>query len=511
MGNILEGIKMALSINGLLLNIVGVFVGIIFGAVPGLSSIMAIALFLPFTFGMSSASSMSLLIGLYIGSVSGGLISAILLNISGTANSIATTFEGYPMAKKGEGGKAISNGIIFSFLGGLFSMIILFFVSPILSDIAIQFTPFDYFAIVIFSLTMMVSLSGGSILKGLMSGLLGMTFTFVGMAPIDAVPRFTFGSTALLGGFSLLPFMLGTFAVTEVIALAETVGHEMKGEIISNKLDNLRISFDDIKSQFKNFIRSSFIGTGIGILPGIGGGVANLLAYSVAKNRSKHPEEFGTGILDGIVASESANNASIGGAMIPLLSLGIPGDATTALLIGGFIIHGVTPGPLLIMQQPTLVYSIFATLIIANIIMLILEFASLRLFIKLFNIQKAILLPVILTICVVGAFGNNNRVFDVILMFIFGIIAYFLKKFEYPIAPMVIGFILSPLLESNFRRALMYSNGDLVAFISKPLPVIMFIISIISLFFPLIKNHREKARKIKEYHSQKEIVGSNCK
>lgn len=511
MGNILEGIKMALSINGLLLNIVGVFVGIIFGAVPGLSSIMAIALFLPFTFGMSSASSMSLLIGLYIGSVSGGLISAILLNIPGTANSIATTFEGYPMAKKGEGGKAISNGIIFSFLGGLFSMIILFFVSPILSDIAIQFTPFDYFAIVIFSLTMMASLSGGSILKGLMSGLLGMTFTFVGMAPIDAVPRFTFGSTALLGGFSLLPFMLGTFAVTEVIALAETVGHEMKGEIISNKLDNLRISFDDIKSQFKNFIRSSFIGTGIGILPGIGGGVANLLAYSVAKNRSKHPEKFGTGILDGIVASESANNASIGGAMIPLLSLGIPGDATTALLIGGFIIHGVTPGPLLIMQQPTLVYSIFATLIIANIIMLILEFASLRLFIKLFNIQKAILLPVILTICVVGAFGNNNRVFDVILMFIFGIIAYFLKKFEYPIAPMVIGFILSPLLESNFRRALMYSNGDLVAFISKPLPVIMFIISIISLFFPLIKNHREKARKIKEYHSQKEIVGSNCK
>lgn len=478
MGNILEGIKMALSINGLLLNIVGVFVGIIFGAVPGLSSIMAIALFLPFTFGMSSASSMSLLIGLYIGSVSGGLISAILLNIPGTANSIATTFEGYPMAKKGEGGKAISNGIIFSFLGGLFSMIILFFVSPILSDIAIQFTPFDYFAIVIFSLTMMASLSGGSILKGLMSGLLGMTFTFVGMAPIDVVPRFTFGSTALLGGFSLLPFMLGTFAVTEVIALAETVGHEMKGEIISNKLDNLRISFDDIKSQFKNFIRSSFIGTGI---------------------------------LDGIVASESANNASIGGAMIPLLSLGIPGDATTALLIGGFIIHGVTPGPLLIMQQPTLVYSIFATLIIANIIMLILEFASLRLFIKLFNIQKAILLPVILTICVVGAFGNNNRVFDVILMFIFGIIAYFLKKFEYPIAPMVIGFILSPLLESNFRRALMYSNGDLVAFISKPLPVIMFIISIISLFFPLIKNHREKARKIKEYHSQKEIVGSNCK
>lgn len=484
------GFSAILSLKILFLIFTGVAVGIIFGAIPGLTATMAVALMLPVTFGMGPIEGMTLLIALYVGGISGGLISAILLKIPGTPASIATTFDGYPLAAKGEAGKALGVGIVFSFLGGLFSFLILFFIAPPLADVALKFGPFELFAIAIFSLTMIASLSGKSLSRGFASGLIGMSLALVGSAPIDALPRFTFGLHALDKGFDLLPALIGLFAITEILNSAETDLNMKDAQIADFKLKGFGFSLAEFKSQMGNFIRSSLIGTGIGILPGIGGGVSNILSYSAAKNSSKNPEKFGTGIIDGIVASESANNASIGGALVPLLTLGIPGDTVTAMLLGGLIIQGITPGPLLFQSNGDVVYAIFAALIVANIAMLGLEFFGLRAFVRLLKIPKHYLLPVIVSLTVVGAYGVNNRVFDVATILIFGIIGYVMEKFKFPLAPIILGFILGPIVETNLRRGLMFSEGSFLPFITSPIAAVFLIVALYSAVSSVIKNHK---------------------
>ncbi|MBS1483367.1 MAG: tripartite tricarboxylate transporter permease, partial [Clostridium sp.] len=309
----------------LVLIILGVFTGIVFGAIPGLTSAMAITLFLPVTYSLPTIEGITLLIALYVGGISGGLISAILLQIPGTPSSLATCFDGHPMARKGEAGRAISVGIVASFLGTLISWFGLVLISPALAKVAIKFSMPEYFAVALFSLSTVSTLVKGSPVKGLMACLFGILISTIGQAPVDGAPRFTFDNTQLLGGISTLPILLGFFAVAEVLAASEKVGREEKMIIGSlTGIPKLRDTFRDIFSKPVNLIRSSVIGLGIGILPGIGGGTSNIISYSVAQSSSKHPEEFGTGIPDGIVASEAANNASIGGALIPLLTLGIP-------------------------------------------------------------------------------------------------------------------------------------------------------------------------------------------
>ncbi len=476
-----------MTFQNILLIIMGVAIGIVFGSIPGLSATMAVALCLPITFALPVIPSMSLLIGLYLGGISGGLISAILLKIPGTPASIATTFDGHPMAQKGEAGKALSLGIIFSFLGGLFSIFVLIFVSPPLAQIAIRFTPFDYFSVILFSLTMMAGLSGKSLVKGLLSGMLGMTFAFIGGAPIDGLPRFTMGIKELEGGFNLLPTLIGIFAISEILKAGEETKMYKAATKTVTKVGGLYVSFKEIVSQTGNFLRSSVIGTAIGILPGIGGGISNLISYTVAQKQSKYPEKFGTGIKDGIVASETANNASIGGAMVPLLSLGIPGDTVTAMLIGALMIQGISPGPLMFQTQGELVYSIFAALLIANVVMLILMLGGLKIFVKLLEIPKEILLPLIFAVCIIGAFGVNNRLFDVLTVLIFGVIGYIMQKFDYPLAPIILGFILGPLLEENLRRGLMFSGGELLPFITNPISAFFLVMTAVSIFLSIKK------------------------
>lgn len=472
-----------------LLITLGVAVGIVFGAVPGLSATMAIALCLPLTYSMGPGPGLALLVALFVGATSGGLISAILLNIPGTPASIATTFDGWPLMKKGLGVKALGVGVVFSFLGTIFSIAVLMFIAPILAELALSFGPHEYFSIAIFSLTLIATLSTGSLVKGLFAGALGFAFSTVGIAPVEAIRRFTFDLPSLNGGFAMLTVMIGMFAVAEVLKFAESarLSHRARPQHISMKgVKGFGFSIKEFVGQLPNATRSSVIGLGIGILPGIGAGTSNIVSYIVAKKRSKTPEEFGKGKIDGVVASETANNAGIGGAMIPLLTLGIPGDTTTAVMLGGFMIHGLQPGPLLFISQAPLVYSIFAALIVASVLMLVLEFYGLRMFIKLLAVPKHILLPIILVLCVVGAFGLNSRIFDVWAVLLFGLLGYGFVKAGLPIAPFIIGFILGPMAETNLRRGLMLSDGNFGGFLTNPISAGFLILAAASIFWHLV-------------------------
>ncbi|MCI8648836.1 MAG: Tat pathway signal protein [Anaerotruncus sp.] len=470
--------------------LVGVIIGIVFGAMPGLSTTMAVALFLPVTYGLESTAAMALLMGLYIGAISGGLVSAILLKIPGTPSSVATCWDGHPMAANGQAIKALGAGVVFSFLGSVISIVALMFISPPLARLATTFGFYEYFSIALFSLTMIASLSSGAVKKGVFSGVLGFMFATVGIAPIDATQRFTFGQPALMGGFQQLPVLIGLFAVSEMLAAVRVAKFDQEAQVTTPDLTGVKgfgFSMREFFTQLPNMLRSALIGIGIGILPGIGGGTSNILSYTIAKNQSKHPEAFGTGILDGIVASETANNASVGGAMIPLLTLGIPGDTVTAMLLGGLMMHGLTPGPLLFTKSAELVYSIFASLMVASILMLVVEFYGLRIFARLLNIPKYILLPLVFMLCVIGAYGNSSRIFDVYAILIFGVIGYLFSVFKIPAAPFILGFILGPMAETNLRRGLQLSRGSYLPFLTHPISCLFLIIAFLCLALNIYK------------------------
>lgn len=486
----------------LMLICLGVCVGIIFGSIPGLSATMAVVLFLPLSFGLEPANGISLLIGLYMGGISGGLISAILLKIPGTPSSIATVLDGGPMADKGEAGKALGVGILYSAIGSLISIIALIYISPYLAALTLKFTPVEYFAIAIFSLSIIASLSGDSLVKGLLAGLLGIGFSLVGMAPIDAISRFTFGSFDLMGGFNIIVLLVGVFAVTDIIMAG--LGRKHLDDAYQKKPYHLKgfgITLKEFKEQFGNMIRSSLIGIVIGILPGIGGNVAGLLSYTATKNASKHPEKFGTGIIDGVIASETSNNAVIGGSLIPLLTMGIPGNTVAAVLLGGLTIHGINPGPLIFQKSGVYVYGIFFALIVATFAMLVFERGALPVFVKLLDVPKHILLPIVMVCCTVGAFSSSSRVFDVWCILGFGVLGVVMKYFKIPSTPLIIGFILGPMTEENLRRALQASAGNISVFFTRPISLGFLVAGFLFVAYILYnkyKNHGENTLGEKE-------------
>lgn len=471
----------------------GMFIGIIFGSVPGLSATMALALFLPVTYSMSPVNAIVLLISLYIGGISGGLISAILTGIPGTPSSVATCFDGYPLTKKGHGTKALGVGIVFSFMGTVFSTVILIFLAPGLANVAIQFGAYEYFAVALFSLSMMTGLSGDNIFKGIISGIMGCMFATVGMDSIGAVKRYTFGSDSLVNGFDVLPVLIGLFAISEIIIRAENAKFEKQSKDVKVDIKGIKgfgFSVKEFISQIKNFFICSTIGTGIGILPGIGGGAANVMAYSVSKAQSKHPEKYGTGVIDGVVASEASNNAAIGGALVPLLALGIPGDTVTAMLLGGLTLHGITPGPLMFTTNVDIVYAVFVTMIIGSIVMLFMEFYGLRAFAAILGVPKYYLLPGIFLFCIIGAYGARNNFFDVWAVLLFGVVGYLFNKLKIPSAPFILGFIIGPLAETNLRRGIMFASGDFLVFFKQPIALLFFVMTAVSLGFSIRKQIR---------------------
>lgn len=353
---------------------VGTLIGTIFGAIPGLTATMAVTICLPMTFAMSDSRAIALLMALYIGGISGGLVSSILLNIPGTPASMVTAFDGAPMARKGEGAKALGTGIFFSFLGTIFGLIALIIIAPYLAAVAIKFGAFEYCALSIFSLSLVISLAGKDMVKGLAAALLGVMFSTFGISTFDSIVRYDFGSVNMQSGFQQLVVLIGLYAIPEVVGVAQKVVKPkviMQQNTTVDKIHGLGFTWQEFKSQIGNFFIAAGIGTGIGILPGIGGGTAGIMSYTTIKNRSKTPEKFGTGIMDGVVASETANNAAIGGAMIPLLTLGIPGDGITAILLGSLIIHGIAPGPLIFEKSGALMYSIYLIIGLSSLFMMI--------------------------------------------------------------------------------------------------------------------------------------------
>ena len=434
----------------------GTLVGVIFGAIPGLTATMAVTIFLPMTYAMTDSRAIALLMALYIGGISGGLISSILLNIPGTPASMVTAFDGAPMARKGEAGKALGMGIFYSFLGTIFGLLALMLISPYLAGIALKFSPFEYCALAIFSLSLVIGLTGKDMLKGLGSALLGVMMATIGISKFDSVLRYDFGSVNMQSGFTQLVVLIGLYAIPEVVGVAMQV-HRPKASFTANaSIDHIKglgFGLKDFTAQIKNFLIAAGIGTGIGILPGIGGGTAGIMSYTTIKNVSKYPEKFGTGIPDGVVASETANNAAIGGAMIPLLTLGIPGDGITAILLGSLIIHGVAPGPTIFEKSGALMYSIYAVIALSSLFMMIMMYVGLKGFVKVLSVPKNYLMPIILAMCCVGAFGSANRVFDVWCLLGFGLVAVLIKALDMPAMPVAIGFILGPIFEEYLRRA----------------------------------------------------------
>lgn len=483
----------------LFLILIGVIVGLIFGAIPGLSAFTALALMLPLTFTMTPINGLSFLIAVYVGGVTGGLISAILLGIPGTPSSIATVFDGYPMAKRGEAGKALGVGITYSFIGGFASVIALILFGPAIAKVAIKFSPYEYVAVILFALTTVSSLASGNLVKGLIGTLLGVSLAFVGVDRLTAYTRFTFGNGDLDAGFSLVPLLIGIFAVSQILEVAEAKKVKLSLDKIQNfKIKGLGFSFKEFKGQGKNAFVSGFIGLVIGILPGIGGNVSNLLSYAAVKKRSKYPEKFGTGIIDGIVASETSNNASIGGAMLILMTLGIPGDNATAMVLAGFLNHGIAPGPLLFQSNADLVYMIFAALLLANVVMFITTYGGLKFFVKVLSVPKSILLPIVIVFCFIGSYSANSRIFDIILMVVFGFLGYVLNKFKFPTAPLVVGFILAPMLEEQLRRSMMRTSGSMIPILTSPIALTFLIATVVMIIFSFISEKKEANKALFE-------------
>ncbi len=471
----------------------GTMIGIIFGSIPGLSATMAVVLFLPLTFSMEPTTGLALLVGLYMGGISGGLISAILLKIPGTPSSISTVFDGGPMADKGEAGRALGVGILSSAIGSLLGIFALMFISPALAKVCLLFGATEYFAVSVFSLTIIASLSGKDMLKGLLSGLFGIAIAMVGMAPIDATTRFTFGNYQLMSGFDITVLLIGVFAVTDIIAAGfERRDLSKEAEKKKYHLRGYGMSVKEFVTMIPNFLISSLIGIGIGILPGIGGSTGGLLAYTAEKNRSKHPEKFGTGIIEGVIASETANNAVIGGSLVPLLCMGIPGNTVAAVFLGGLLVQGISPGPLIFEKSGQYVYGIYLALIVSTIFMFVFERLGLPVFAKLLDIPKHILLPIIMVMCCVGAFSSDNRIFDVKCVLIFGLIGLFFKVFKLPGTPLIIGFILGPMFEENLRRALQASHGSWSIFFTRPISCAFLIIAVVFCTITVRKNLKEK-------------------
>ncbi len=448
-----------------LLIFAGSVIGLLFGILPGLSSSMALAIFIPFTFGFSPPQGIAFLITIYTSSVFAGALAAILVNIPGAPSSISTAFDGYPMAQRGEAGRAIGIATVSSALGGLIGLILLMVFSPAIVLLARRFGSWEYVLLAVMGLTMISFISKGSIIKGLLGGTLGLFLATIGEDPMISYPRFSFGSYELLGGIDFVVILIGLFGMAEVFLRLE---QEIQLDPVQH-VSGFMKSFVDVLKRPVTLLRSSLIGSFIGAIPAAGPSIASVVSYGVAKRVSKHPEEFGEGSIDGLVSAESANNASVGGALIPMMTLGIPGDPMTAVLIGALLIHGLSPGPRLFTDNPAYVSAVYLSYGIALIWVLINGLIGARWYAKLLSIPRYMLLPMVMVLCMVGAYSLNNNLFDVFLVVLFGVVGYVLQKAEISPAPIILGVVLGPMFETNLRRSLILSGGSLAPFFTRPM------------------------------------------
>ncbi len=460
----------------LLLVAIGTFAGVYVGAIPGLSVTMAVSILISFTFSWEVYPAISLMIGIYMGGVYGGSRTAILLNIPGAPSAIATALDGYPMAQRGEAGTAIGVTTVMSFFGGFLGIAFLAAAAPFVSDFALGFQPRDYLLLAVLGILLVGSLSTGSLVKGIFAGALGLAVGAVGMDPLTFTPRLTFDLPLLRGGISFIAVMIGMFGVSEALMQL----HHVDTPAIKQKIGRIVPSWSTVRKHLPLSLQTSTIGVIIGALPGTGGDIAALMAYDHAKRVTKAPKvPFGQGAMEGLVAPETANNAAVGGAFIPMMTLGIPGDAVTAIMIGALFIHGLNPGPMLMIDQPDMFWFIVGALVTANCFMLLFGLTGIRMFTKIVEMPRAVLIPLIMLLSIVGAYAVNNSISDVYWMLGFGVFGYFMRLYGYPLGPVILGVILSRLLDENWRRAIISEREDLGRFfegiVTSPLSLALFL------------------------------------
>ena len=494
--NVIAAFGAVFEIQTLGLMVLGVAAGLVTGAIPGFTITMAVVLALPFTFGMEPVQGLATMIGVFVGGLSGGLMAGILTGIPGTPSSVATTFDGFPMARKGLPGLALGIGVWSSFFGGIFSAILLMTLAPQLARIGLEFGPWDYFCLVLFALTICASLAGKNLLKGLIAGALGLFVATIGEDDINGVARFDFGVDAVKQGFAFLPVLVGLFAFSQL--LSDVIDPEKARKPLMPKGSTAvkiehRKAIAEVLKRWTVVIRSALIGVFTGILPGAGGSVANILAYDQAKKASKYPEKFGTGYADGIVAPESSNNATEGGALMTMMALGIPGDVVTAVMLGALLIHDVVPSPSFIGDEPVLAYSIFLAFFFAHFIMITLQAVCLRAFVMVTRVRMYVLAAVILAYCAIGIFALNNVEFDLWTLLIFGVIGFTMRTLGFPLAPMILGVVLGTIAELNLSRAVATSD-DLTLFFTRPWSLFFLTLGAFSMFFPWYQKDRGTAK-----------------
>ena len=485
------GFVNALSPMNLGIMLISVTIGIIIGCMPGLSAAMGVALLLPLTFGMEPSTGLIMLGGIYCGAIFGGSISAILIHTPGTPASAATAIDGYALTLKGHAGKALGTACIASFFGGLLSCISLYFFAPALAQLAMKFGSPEYFWLSLFGLTIIAGVTSDSLLFGLMSGAFGLVLSTIGMDPMQGVERFMFGQDALYSGVNVTCSLIGLFSMSQVFILAEKA--IVKRADAAKFDDSILLNFSELKRITPTVIRSWIIGNLIGILPGAGASIACFLGYNEARRFSKHKEEFGHGSIEGIAGSEAANNAVTGGSLIPTLTLGIPGESVTAVLMAGLIIHGLPPGPELFTKYAPMTYTFFGGFVFIQFFMLALGLLGAKLFAKIAKLSDAILIPCIFVLCVVGSFAINNSFTDVVLMFIFGVVGYLMRKLNLNTAAVVLALILGPIGEKGLRRSLTLSNGDISILFSTPICLGLIALSLLSVFSPLLMKKLKKS------------------
>jgi putative tricarboxylic transport membrane protein len=467
----------------------GIVLGIMVGAMPGLSPSMGVALLVPFTYGMSPMLALILLVAIYIGASYGGSITAITINAPGTGSAVVTSFDGYPLTQQGRAATALGVSIVASTVAGIIGTFVLIFFSVPLAAAAVRFHPAEYFAIAAFGLATISSLAGSDWRKAFVAAMLGLLINTIGTDPISGAERFTFNVTPLTDGFMLIPALIGLFALSEVFT-----GIEQRNFKVA-RLEGVGAEWPRLRDYWRlKFVtlRSSLIGTLIGIFPGAGAIIASYISYDISRRLSKEPEKYGQGSVEGVAAAEGANSGSVGGAMVPLLTLGIPGSATTAVLIGAMMIHKLTPGPQLFLSNPSLIYGIFAAMLLANVVLLGVGLAGSRLWIKVTIVPKKVLYALITMMVVVGAYAVRNSMFDVLCALGFGILGWILKRYQYPVAPVILGMVLGSIAETNFRRAIMMDGG--MVFFTRPLSAVILTLALVSFVVPLLGMRRERPR-----------------
>ena len=481
--DILIGLTQATGLLVLLTTGIGVVTGLIVGMIPGMTISTGIIVVLPVTFVLPADISIALLLGLYVGGMTGGSFSAVLLNIPGTPSASATALDGYPMAARGEAGRALGIAITASFIGGMVSFLFLFLLAPLLASVALEFRTEDMFAVVFFGLTIICSFAAKSLIKGLLSAAIGLAIVTIGQDPVMGTQRFTFGHVNLIAGVHFLTAMIGLFAIPQLVSnLTDGTGSASR---IQTRLTSVLPQLADLKRMRLPVSIGSLTGAFLGILPGAGGPIAAFISYDYTRKASKQPEQFGSGVTEGVAAPESANNAVTGGALIPMMTLGIPGDPVTAILIGALIIHGLAPGPLLFLERGDFAYGLIFSFFWANIFNFIIALAAVRVLVKLLATPRALLMPTVAVLCVIGSFALRNNFFDVYVMLFFGLIGLAMRWLDMPVVPLLLALVLGSQLEENLRVALISSQGDISIFFTSPISLTFLILSALSIIWSL--------------------------